>query len=242
MKPTRPFSCILFATLAATLGLLVHGQNPQAAPSSVAGFEVGEVPTTLKDGDIVFHDSGSEQSLAIKELTKSPYSHVAIYFSDTSGGYVYEAHDQVEKTSIAKWSKRPANATHSNHTLWKALRLKDHPDGLSSIEAEKIKALFTPKVMGIGYDKWFKWGDDTWPGDKLYCSELVWKAYKNGLNIEVGKKTTFRAFDFSSEKAKALAKERYGGIDHLPLDEIVVTPQAIYESGDLQLVPPLTER
>jgi len=236
MKTPRPFSFTLCATFVATLGILVHGQNPQATPG-VVGFKVGEVPTTLKDGDIVFHDSGSEQSLAIKELTKSPYSHVAIYFSDASGGYVYEAHNQVEKTSIAEWSKRPASAPHSNHTPWKALRLKDHPDGLSSSEAEKIKALFTPKVMGIGYDKWFKWGDD-----KLYCSELVWKAYKNGLNIEVGKKATFRAFDFSSKEAETLVKERYGGIDHLPLDEIVVTPQAIYESDALQLVSPLTER
>src|SRR4051812_24676955 len=67
-----------------------YSQSPSAAPSS-AGFKVGDVPTTLKDGDILFHDSGSDQSIAIKILTHSAYSHVGIYLRDANGGYVYEA-------------------------------------------------------------------------------------------------------------------------------------------------------
>lgn len=205
--------------------------QPPATPTP-SGFKVGEVPKTLKDGDIVFHDSGSGQSRAIKILTKSRYSHVGIYL----GGFVYEAHDGVEKTPIAEWSDRPRHAQPPITTPWKALRLKDHPDGLSSAEAGILKGLFTDKVMAIKYDKLFQWSDT-----KLYCSELVWKAYEK-LDVSVGKKETFGVFDFTSEEAIALAKARYGGVDKLPVNETVVTPQAIYESDLLALVPPLTER
>ena len=30
------------------------------------------------------------------------------------------------------------------------------------------------------YDLYFEWSDD-----KIYCSELVWKIYKNGADIEL---------------------------------------------------------
>jgi hypothetical protein len=116
------------------------------------------------------------------------------------------------------------------------LRLKDHPKGLSPEEAQTLKSLFTDKVMNIPYDVLFQWSDT-----KLYCSELVWKAYEK-LDLSVGKKETFSVFDFSSDEAKALANARYGGVANLPMNETVVTPQAIYESELLDLVPPLTER
>ena len=208
-------------------------QDQPSATPTLSGFKVGDVPKTLRNGDIVFHDSGSGQSVAIKALTKSPYSHVGIYLN----GFVYEAHNGVEKTAIAKWSDRPRTAEpHKNTTPWKALRLKDHPDGLSNEETKKMEGLFTPKVMAIGYDKLFQWSDT-----KLYCSELVWKAYEK-LDVSVGKKETFAVFKFDTVEAIALANARYGGVDKLPLNETVVTPQAIYESNLLDLVPPLKER
>jgi|ERR1700682_1683648 len=232
----KRINLILVGSAALLLGIVLSfAQNGAKATPTLAlsGFQVGEVPPSLRDGDIVFHDSGSDQSLAIKILTHSPYSHVGIYL----GGFVYEAHKGINKTPIAEWSKRPRWATHKNETPWKALRLKDHHEGLSAAETEKLKAFFTPEVMGREYDSKFEWSPD-----KLYCSELVWKAYKSQLGIEVGALQTFSAFDFSDPRAKQLAQDRYGGVDKLPTNETIVTPQAIYESDLLELVPPLTQR
>ncbi|MEY2539277.1 MAG: hypothetical protein QOG67_3017 [Verrucomicrobiota bacterium] len=235
MKITRFLSLCVLLSIAVGLSAS-SGANPSPTPA-LAGFAVGEVPATLRDGDIVFHDSGSEQSAVIKILTHSQYSHVGIYLTDAKGGFVYEAHNKVEKTPIAEWSDRPRHAKYPNKKPWRALRLKDHPDGLSSTDAATLKAFFTPSIMGAEYDKKFQWSDD-----KYYCSELVWKAYNTLENREVGKKETFRAFDFSSKEATDLATARYGGVDKIPLDEIVITPQSIYSSDSLQLIPPLTER
>jgi uncharacterized protein YycO len=38
------------------------------------------------------------------------------------------------------------------------------------------------KLRGKKYDIYFGWDDQ-----RIYCSELVWKIYKRGANIEIGK-------------------------------------------------------
>jgi hypothetical protein len=45
----------------------------------------------LRDGDIIFQTSRSEQSIAIQKATRSPYSHMGIVFLKNGSPYVYEA-------------------------------------------------------------------------------------------------------------------------------------------------------
>ncbi len=75
------------------------------------------------------------------------------------------------------------------------------------------------QFMGKDYDGTFEWSDD-----RIYCSELVWKIYKTGAGIEVGKLKKLRDFDLSSEAVKAKLKEHYG--NNIPLDEPVISPVA----------------
>ena len=94
-----------------------------------------------------------------------------------------------------------------------------------------MKATAT-KFIGKNYDLTFTWNDD-----RMYCSELVYKIYKRGAGIAVGKLQKLREFDLSSPVVKAKLVERYG--TKIPLDEPVISPGAIFT--DTNLVEILSE-
>lgn len=77
--------------------------------------------------------------------------------------------------------------------------------------------------MGKNYDLTFEWSDD-----KIYCSELIWKVYKRATGIEIGELEMLRNFDLTHESVRKKMKERYG--DNIPMDELVISPAAIFES------------
>jgi hypothetical protein len=85
------------------------------------------------------------------------------------------------------------------------------------------------RMNGKPYDKYFGWGDD-----KIYCSELVWKTYKEVLIFELCKLRKLKDFDLSSPLVRKMMKERYG--NKVPLNEPVVAPSDIFESKELTLV------
>ena len=87
---------------------------------------------------------------------------------------------------------------------------------------EKIKS-DSEKFKGKNYDLTFEWSDD-----KIYCSELIWKIYQRTTGIEIGKPEKLSDFDLTDEAVKKKMKERYG--DKIPMDEIVISPAAIFDS------------
>ncbi|MFN6379265.1 MAG: YiiX/YebB-like N1pC/P60 family cysteine hydrolase [Flavobacteriales bacterium] len=58
----------------------------------------------LKDGDLIFQTSLSEQSKAIQLATNSRYSHCGIVYNDNGQFYVFEAIQPVTTTALDKWS------------------------------------------------------------------------------------------------------------------------------------------
>jgi hypothetical protein len=68
----------------------------------------------------------------------------------------------------------------------------------------------------------------------MYCSELVWKTYKNALGVEVGKLRKLKDFDLTSPTVKRQLALRYG--DKVPLDSTVVSPADVFDSPILCLV------
>ena len=82
------------------------------------------------------------------------------------------------------------------------------------------------QFIGKNYDLTFEWSDD-----KIYCSELIWKVYQRGAGIELGKLEKLSSFDLSAEAVKRKMKERYGA--HIPMDETVISPAAVFESERL---------
>jgi cell wall-associated NlpC family hydrolase len=171
----------------------------------------------LRDGDVVFQTSSSAQSQAIQRATDSPYSHLGIV-----SPWVLEAVATVRYTPFAEWAARGEGGSYA------VRRLRDAGEVLT---AEKVAALRRTAEAHLGrpYDLWFEWSDE-----RIYCSELVWKAYRDALGIELGETERLGDLDLDDPVVAAKLRERFG--ERLPLDEPVISPAAMYASERLVAV------
>lgn len=176
----------------------------------------------LRDGDIIFQTSLSSQSKAIQLATKSKYSHMGIIHKQGDEIYVFEAIQPVKLTPLNEWIARGENG----HYVVK--RLKNYDNILTDDVLNKMKSV-GEKYKGKNYDLYFEWSDD-----RIYCSELVWKIYKQAIGIEIGELQKIREFDLSDPRVKNKIKERYG--ENLPEEELVISPASMFESDLLYSV------
>ena len=188
---------------------------------SLLSFNSQEKKMMFQQGDIIFQTSLSSQSQAIQLATKSKYSHCGIVFIEGDKVYVYEAVQPVKKTLLSEWIKRGKN----QHYVVK--RLKES-SLLGEASIIKLKKEVT-KLLGKKYDIYFNWSDDA-----IYCSELIWKAYKRALSIELGKLERLSAFDLSNPAVKKIISKRYG--KNIPMNELVISPARVFESNLLEEV------
>lgn len=177
---------------------------------------------SLKEGDILFQETNSKQSKAIQLATHSEWNHIGIVFKDTEGFFVYEAVQPVKKTPLANWFARGIG----NKFVIK--RLIDSEKILNEENLFEMKK-FATKLLDKNYDIYFEWSDE-----RMYCSEYVWKVYKEVTGVEVGKIQKLKEFDLTSEEVKKIMNERYG--DKPPFDETVISPAAIFNSDKLKTV------
>ena len=180
---------------------------------------VGQAAEILRDGDIIFHTSRSAQSLAVQRATRSPFSHMGLVFHRHGRPFVLEAIATVRYTPLEDWIAR------GDDGKYVVRRLKA---GLTAEHASNLR-LAAEKYRGRPYDPYFEWSDAL-----IYCSELVWKAYRNALGIEIGARQKLREFDVGDALVKAKMRERYGG--RVPLDETVISPAAMFGSALLVTV------
>lgn len=176
----------------------------------------------IKDGDLIFQTSLSGQSAAIQLATNSKYSHCGIVYRDNGRYYVFEAVQPVKTTPLEKWIAKGKRG----HYVIKRLKNAEH---ILTKEALRKMKQEGEKLKGKNYDLTFEWNDD-----KMYCSELVWKIYKRATGLEVGRLETLRDFDLTNEIVQQKMKDRYG--DKIPMDEIVISPKAIFEDEQLMTV------
>ena len=167
-----------------------------------------------QDGDIIFQSSQSNQSKAVEQATKSPYSHMGIIFTKDGKPYVFEAISKVVYTPLDKWINRGKNKKYV------IKRLKNHT--LSQKEITNLKQV-AKTFENKPYDIWFGWDDNY-----IYCSELVWKIYNKALNLKIGQLQTIKDFNLSSPAVKQKLKERYG--NKIPYQETVISPVAMFNS------------
>jgi len=170
----------------------------------------------IKNGDLIFQTSLSRQSKAIQIATGSKYSHCGIIYKENGKYLVYEAVQPVKTTSLDKWIARGENG----HYVIKRLKNADKILTSETLSRMKTEGL---KFVGKKYDLTFEWSDE-----KIYCSELVWKIYQRATGIEIGKLEKLRDFDLSNKMVQSKMRERYG--ENIPLNEIVISPAAIYDS------------
>jgi uncharacterized protein YycO len=177
---------------------------------------------SIQNGDIIFQTSMSSQSKAIQLATNSKYSHMGIIYDNSGSLSVYEAGQSVRLTPLKEWIKRGEN----EHYVIK--RLENADQILSSSTLTKMKRI-GERYMGKPYDIYFEWSDD-----KIYCSELVWKIYKQATGIEIGELKQLADFDLTNDIVKAKINQRYG--DNIPMDEKVISPAAMFDSDKLIIV------
>ncbi|WP_196887593.1 YiiX family permuted papain-like enzyme [Aureivirga sp. CE67] len=179
--------------------------------------EKTNLQNNIQDGDIIFHTSKSEQSKAIQLATNSKYSHVGIIFKNNNHFFVYEAVQPVKITPLQEWINRGVN----KHYVIK--RLLSFKNPLNEENLLKLKNS-GKKYLGKPYDSYFEWSDE-----RIYCSELVWKMYKDALGIEIGKLEKLSDFDLNNPIVKKKLKERYG--NKIPMNEKVISPASIFNSN-----------
>lgn len=174
---------------------------------------------TPEQGDIIFHTSGSNQSLAIQKATHSVYSHMGIVLFKHNQAYVFEASNVAKFTPLNDWIARGESG---------AYVVKRLTSNLTQAEKDKLYNAAL-SYQGKPYDLTFEWSDH-----RMYCSELVWKVYYKALGIEIGQLQKLKEFDLSSREVKAKILERYG--KNIPLNENVISPKAMFESNLLKTV------
>lgn len=170
----------------------------------------------VREGDIIFHQSRSAQSLAVQQATGSPYSHMGMLIRHQGRLQVFEASATVRFTPLEQWIARGEGGRYV------LKRLRDADRLLDEAALAKIRREAAP-LAGRRYDLTFEWSDE-----RLYCSELVWKIYQRALGIEIGGLQQVRDFDLSAAAVQVKLRERYG--NKVPLEETVVSPVAMFES------------
>ena len=132
---------------------------------------------------------------------------------------MYEAIATVRYTPLANWTAR------GDGGRFVVRRLKHAP---KPAEIRKLREA-AKTYEGRPYDLYFEWSDA-----RIYCSELVWKMYRDALGVEIGVLQKLREFDLTDPAVKATMRERYGA--NVPLEERVISPTAMFESGLLETV------
>jgi len=176
----------------------------------------------IKNGDLIFQTSLSDQSKAIQLATNSKYSHCGLLFKEGNEVYVFEAFQPVKRTPLDEWIARGKDGKYI------IKRLKNSDKILIPSAITKMKEI-AEDFIGKNYDKTFEWSDE-----KIYCSELIWKIYQRATGLEIGKLQKLSDLDLTNEVVKSIMKKRYG--NKIPLSETVISPESIFESALLSTV------
>ena len=155
----------------------------------------------LKEGDLIFHTSKSEQSPLIQYATMSVLSHCGIIIEKGDGLYVLEATGKLKLTPLQDFINR------GKGKQWWAKRVIDKP----------IKVKYQ-HLLGRRYDTSFK------PDNNLfYCSELIHHIYLKQFGVELCKYRKVSSYHIIGLKKKLIQR----GIN---LEQKVVAPIDIYDS------------
>ena len=138
----------------------------------------------LKNGDLVFRKGRSiESQVVLISDRASSYSHVGVIYILNNTPYVIhttpdESSDDIDYVKMEKLSDFFSSEKASRGSIF---RLKEQYSNSAKLAALNAKSFFDDKII---FDDAF----DIKSEDKLYCTELVWKAFnKIGIDLIQGK-------------------------------------------------------
>lgn len=148
----------------------------------------------LKSGDLVFQTINTGQTLAVAAASASAYTHVGIIKMDENGvPLVVEAVGPVREVPLEKWIRQG---------IFDRVAIK-RVSGLTEEQAAKILKA-AEKYYGRPYDFFFLFDKE-----KIYCSELVYYAFKEGAGIEIGKIQEVSELNTDNFAVQKLIKKRW---------------------------------
>lgn len=148
----------------------------------------------LKNGDLVFQTMYSPQALAIMMATHSVYTHVGfIKLDQNNDPIVVEAVGPVREISLAQWI---------DQGIAKRISIA-RVENLDEDSAQEILQA-AQAYYGHPYDKHFLFDKE-----RIYCSELVYYAFKEGPGINLGKIQRVKDLYINTTAVQNLIKQRW---------------------------------
>lgn len=175
----------------------------------------------LKDGDIVLQTSTTRQSAAVGMASGSLYTHMGIIKMTDKGPVVVEAAGPVRETPLGEWIKR------GYLERMTVMRYKDLP----SSKAKKILNE-AKRYYGQAYDTMF-----IFDNGKLYCSELVYLAFKRA-GLEIGMVQQVRDMSLNNSTVQRLFEQRWR--DHPSCKKVKTSAECWDKVMDQKLITPVS--
>lgn len=188
----------------------------------VRNLELNETPFRLQDGDLIFQRSSSQLGPVFEIVLGSKITHVGVVFIENDSAFVYEAKNKVTKTELDRWISRGVGRQFA------AMRLRNADSLLTENTLAEIRRELD-KHVGKPYDTRFKWSDD-----RMYSTELVYKAFERGADIKLGRIERFGDFKFDDKLVKFWIDMYFP--DGPNLDERVITPISIFYDTKLETI------
>ncbi|WP_459867628.1 YiiX/YebB-like N1pC/P60 family cysteine hydrolase [Endothiovibrio diazotrophicus] len=168
-------------------------------------------------GDVVFQSLPKVDLVeAIEGASNSLYSHCGMIVRKADGWYVREAGPVVRDTPLYRWILQGRAARFSVFRL-KADYRKQIPSFLAMSE----------QYLGLPYDYKYDLDDDF-----IYCSELVYKAYRDATGQPLGALVQLGSLNWRPYRETI---EKYEGGDP-PLERWMITPRHLSEATQLTKV------
>lgn len=170
-----------------------------------------------QEGDVAFQSLPHEPLVdAIEGCTESPFSHCGILHRAGGQWVVIEAIGPVKETPFAAWVAQARDARYSVFRLRAGYRAKI-PAFIAAAQS------YAGRPYDIHYDM-----DDA----AIYCSELIFKAFRKAAGEDLGKLQTLGQLKW--ERHALVIKYLEGG--KLPLNRMMITPRSLSEAVQLERV------
>ena len=167
----------------------------------------------VREGDVIFQTSLSQQSPLIKMGTRSTITHCGVVVIKDGNPYVLETQKTLVLTPLKKFIARG----------------KDGKYWHKRPKLDNIKIKYSG-YLGKPYDLAFKFDNG-----KFYCSELIYDVYLNQLGVELCKPKTIDDYlIFGSHripKIKRAMKKR-----GITMEQYAVAPVDVFNSKELKFV------
>lgn len=173
-------------------------------------------PQPIRAGDIIFQNSNSLPASVLGDASGCDYDNVGIIYIRQGQPQVYEVTRVVGMVPLEKW------IAGGNGGKYRVKRLANADEVLTSPTLDKMYRVGL-EYLGKPCDMTFEWSDS-----HMYSSELVWKIYQRTTGLEIGEREHLRDFELSGRLVSPAIDKRFNG--NPPLDEWVISPQAIYDS------------